>query len=215
MKKLINWFKQYGYYYKYVFITVILAVALLTVGLVSCLSKTDYDLTVILSGDFYIYDTEVAAYETTLRDYIEDWNGDGEIHVQVMGLSTNSGNGELNYSYTQRLQAEVMTGEVLLFILDEGKYDSLKAAGAIGNAEEYLPEGYDHTDYFDLTGSPFVEKVTENYKAIYGSEQTPTVVQDGLRLVIRTPADNASENEKYMEKYERNALLFSHIAAGK
>ena len=33
MKKLINWFKQYGYYYKYVFITLILAAVLLTVGL--------------------------------------------------------------------------------------------------------------------------------------------------------------------------------------
>lgn len=213
MKKIINWFKQYGYYYKYAFITIILAVALLTVGFVSCLSKTEYDLTVILSGDFYIYDTEVAAYEMTLANYIEDYNGDGKTNVQVMGLSTNSGNAELNYSYTQRLQAEIMTGEVLLFIVDQPKYDSLKEAGAVGNAEKYLPQGYDQTDYFDLTDSKFVDKVMENYRMLCEGGQTPTVVQDGLRMFIRTAPDNASENEEYMEKYERTANVLKQIAA--
>lgn len=213
MKKLINWFKQYGYYYKYVFITLIFAVALLTIGLVSCLSKTDYDLTVILSGDFYIYDTEVYAYENVFKEYIDDWNEDGKVNVLVMGLSTDAGNAQLNYSYNQRFQAEVMTGEVLLFITDEGKYKLLDSASGVADVSRLLPDGYGETSYFKFSESPFAQKVRDEYKKLCGDTPPPTTMPDGLRMYMRTAPDDANDDPEYLEKYERVAELFRKIAS--
>lgn len=213
MKRIINWFRQYGYYYKYVFITLIFAVALLTIGLVSCLSKTNYDLTVILSGDFYIYDTEVYAYENVFKEYIDDWNGDGEINVLVMGLSTDAGNAQLNYSYNQRFQAEVMTGEVLLFITDEGKYELINKSNGVADVSRLLPENYGETSYFNFSESHFAQKVREEYKKLCGDMEPPTSIPDGLRMYMRTAADNAKDDPEYLEKYERIAELFRKIAA--
>ena len=213
MKKLINWFKQYGYYYKYVFITLIFAVALLTIGLVSCLSKTDYDLTVILSGDFFIYDTEVYAYENVLKDYIDDWNGDGDVNVQVMGLSTSSGNSKLDFSYNQRFQAEIMTGEVLLFITDEGKYELLADADGVADISRLLPAGYPESSYFNFSESTFAQKVRDEYKRLCGGAEPPTTMPDGLRMYMRAAADNADEDPEYLEKYERVSELFRKIAS--
>ena len=212
MKKIINWFKQYGYYYKYVFITLIFAVALLTVGLVSCLSKTDYDLTVILSGDFYIYDTEVHAYENVFAEYIDDWNGDGKVAVRVMGLSTNSGNPQLDYSYSQRFQGEILNGEVLLFITDENKYKLLNDAGGVADASAYLPSDYPQKSYFEFSDSSFADKVRSEYKKLCGELEPPTRISDGLRMYLRTPAENAAENKEYTEKYSRIAELFRIIS---
>jgi len=213
MKKLINWFKQYGYYYKYVFITLILAAVLLTIGLVSCLSKTNYDLTVILSGDFFIYDTEIYAYENVFKTYIDDWNGDGDIKVQVMGLSTDAGNAKLNYTYNQRFQAEVMTGEVLLFITDEGKYELLSNADGVADVSALLPAGYSESRYFEFSGCPFAQKVREEYKRLCGNIEPPTVMPDNLRMYMRTAPDDAEDNPEYQEKYERIAELFRKIAS--
>ena len=213
MKKLVNWFKQYGYYYKYVFITLILAAVLLTIGLVSCLSKTDYDLTVILSGDFFIYDTEIYAYENVLKTYIDDWNGDGDVNVQVMGLSTNAGNAQLNYSYSQRFQAEIMTGEVLLFITDEGKYKLLNEAVGVADVSSLLPAGYPESRYFKFSESTVAQKVRDEYKRLCGAAEPPTVMPEDLRMYMRTAADDADENPEYLEKYEHIEELFRKIAS--
>lgn len=213
MKKLVNWFKQYGYYYKYVFITLILAAVLLTIGLVSCLSKTDYDLTVILSGDFFIYDTEIYAYENVLKTYIDDWNGDGDVNVQVMGLSTNAGNAQLNYSYSQRFQAEIMTGEVLLFITDEGKYKLLNEADGVADVSSLLPAGYPESRYFKFSESTVAQKVRDEYKRLCGAAEPPTVMPEDLRMYMRTAADDADENPEYLEKYEHIEELFRKIAS--
>lgn len=213
MKKLINWFKQYGYYYKYVFITLFLAAVVFTVGLVSCLSKKDYDLKVILSGDFFIYDTEIYAYENMFAGMIDDWNGDGEVTVQVMGLSTNSGNAKLNYSYSQRFQAEVMTGEVLLFITDADKFKLLDEAGGVADVSALLPEGYSESAYFRFSESAFAQKVRDEYRRLCGDTEPPTVMPDGLRMYMRTAAEDAAENPEYLEKYDRVADLFKRIAA--
>ncbi|MBQ6552852.1 MAG: hypothetical protein IJL83_04475 [Clostridia bacterium] len=213
MKKLINWFKQYGYYYKYVFITLILAAVLLTIGLVSCLSKTNYDLTVILSGDFFIYDTEVYAYENVLKEYIDDWNGDGKVNVQVMGLSTNAGNPQLNFSYNQRFQAEIMTGEVLLFITDEGKYKLLENAGGVADVSKLLPSGYPQSKYFTFSGSAVSQKVRAEYKKLCGDMEPPTAEPSGLRMYIRTAPDDAEDNPEYLKKYEHISELFRKIAS--
>ncbi len=213
MKKLVNWFKQYGYYYKYVFITLIIAVALLTIGLVSCLSKTNYDLTVILSGDFFIYDAEIYAYENVFKEYIDDWNGDGKVNVQVMGLSTDAGNAQLNYSYNQRFQAEIMTGEVLLFITDEGKYTLLSNAGGVADVSGLLPGGYAESTYFKLSGSHFAQKVRSEYKKLCGDMEPPTPEHSDLRMYMRTAPDDAEDNPEYVEKYEHISELFRKIAS--
>lgn len=211
MKKLINWFKEYGYYYKYVFITVGFALVLITLGLVSCLSKESYDLKVILSGDFYIYDTEVYAYQEIFEEYIEDWNGDGDVNVQVLGLSTSGGSGELNYSYSQRFQAEVLNGEILLFITDELKYQNLLDVDGVADVSEHLPENCEQTHYYDFSSTPFAAKVTERYKELFGSEETPTKLQDNLRIYMRVPLDTSSENSPYMDNYRRVEQLFEKI----
>ncbi len=213
MKKLVNWFKQYGYYYKYVFITLILAAALLTIGLVSCLSKTDYDLTVILSGDFFIYDTEVYAYENVFKEYIDDWNGDGKVNVQVMGLSTDSGNAQLNFSYNQRFQAEIMTGEVLLFITDEGKYKLLENADGVADVSKLLPAGYPQSKYFSFSESAAARKVRAEYRKLCGNAEPPTPEQSGLRMYMRVAPDDAENNPEYLEKYEHISEFFRKIAS--
>jgi len=212
MKKLINWFKQYGYYYKYVFITLAFSVALIILGVVSCLSKESYDLRVILSGDFYIYDTEIAAYEEIFEEYIEDWNGDGKVNVQVLGLSTSAGSAELNYSYSQRFQAEVMSGEISLFITDDTKFTTLDNSNGVAEVSQYLPDGYPQTKYFELSSSPFAKKVTERYIKLFGNEKLPTQIQDGLRMYMRVPLDSKTSTEEYRKDYDRVAELFKKIA---
>lgn len=212
MKKLINWFKQYGYYYKYVFITLSFAVALIVLGVVSCLSKESYDLKVILSGDFYIYDTEIYAYEEIFEEYIDDWNGDGTVNVQVLGLSTSAGSPELNHSYSQRFQAEVLNGEINLFITDEPKFTNLDNTNGVADVSELLPENYEHTKYFEFSSSPFAQKVKERYVKLFGSEQTPTQIGDGLRMYMRVPFDSNTSTPEYMENYKRVANLFKKIA---
>ncbi len=141
------------FYYKWYIVAAAVLLFAVAVSMVQVLSKPNYDLTVLWSqsGRVSARTVELAAEE--LEKYCPDFNGDGEINVDVRfvgldestvvapseaGNSTNS-NGEFvdQYAlmYKQQLLAEMAAGDSMIYIFDDHVYNMFK----------------DVTDFYDLS----------------------------------------------------------------
>lgn len=88
----------------------------------------EYDLTlhmVSLSGAAGITGINQDA-EEDFADYLEDFNGDGQVLTPVIEMYVNTseeGDPEMAYGNVQRFMAVLSTGEDLLFLMDQPAYD--------------------------------------------------------------------------------------------
>jgi hypothetical protein len=134
----------------------------------SILSNVKPDITVgIISADRNFYAlTEDVAY--ALRPYCRDYNGDGQVSVNVLRfLGTNASgvnNSEINQAEVARLYEEFRSNSMILIITDEDKMAELDlAAGTFADGKTLFPgdknavlNGYllDNTRFKDAIGYP-------------------------------------------------------------
>ena len=157
MKKIINWFKEYGYYYKMHFVAGGFALIICIILVVQIFTKTDYDIFVTYLGPLSHTVEGLESIENAIKETLDD-----ELSKEVQEISirdivylnkelfTQSRNDDMFVSSTSNsdavklLNSEISVGDSYIYILDKEQYDMIKTSGALSKLSDVVknvPDG--------------------------------------------------------------------------
>ena len=118
-----KWFENLWYHYKWFIITAILSAFVLTVVTVQCAIKPKFDLSVVVAFNKSAIGTEqIDIIKNGIKDYAEDYNGDGEVNLNLINCTLDENSKDVNYviSMRQKLQVSAMgESSAILYITDD------------------------------------------------------------------------------------------------
>lgn len=170
------------FYYKWYIIAAIFFGFAAFICINQIVTRPNYDITILWAQTDRISAVSIDTSREELEKYCPDFNGDGEVHVDLrfIGLdadtiavpqqtvsrdpSSQIDNTESEYvdrqlemTYKMQLMAEFTTGDSFVFILDDAVYKMLVELGGFGN----ITNKYNHLcdyieeDRFKLEATPF------------------------------------------------------------
>lgn len=161
--------QNYWYHFKWHTIGAVLLTAILTVMVVQCASRENYDFITIVYTHTPIEDSRIEKIEEYIEQYAEDIDGDGEIKVEVVDCSfidTNS-NSQTNQAATAKIQAMIAAEpKAVLYIVDKKAINDLNALNENGffDAEPLL---LDEDFYEFCEGDSELEQLPDELKISY------------------------------------------------
>lgn len=162
-KKIKKFIDNYWYYYKWYVITALFALFALIVVVTQLLTREKYDANIIWAMNGYVPPQYVDAMEEEFEKYCEDYDGNGEVNVQVILVTfTSDGgmpSGEIEISMQQKLITQLSAGDAYIVISDEKTYDGkLDKLGIFENIEESYPENENIVgEKYYLKGTAFTQ----------------------------------------------------------
>lgn len=192
-----KWFENLWYHYKWFIICGILSVFVLTVITVQCATKPKFDLSVVVAFNKSAMGTEqIEIIKDGLKQYAEDYNGDGEVNLNFINCTLDENSKDVNYviSMRQKLQVSAMgESSAILYITDDSalKYiDDIKAdiGGFFQNVN--LPEH--NGKALKISNMPF-------YKAL---QKTGNNIPKNIYISKRIIKDTLIELEADVDFYE-------------
>lgn len=124
-KKLEN----FMYHYKWVLVSCIVAVIMVSVFVRDILMRVDYDLSIVIAGEHVFFeDGDYDIIIQNLESVAPDINGDGEVHVALTPITmTNSDSPasmEMQSANQIKLMGELSAQSSYIYIIDRALYDS-------------------------------------------------------------------------------------------
>ena len=157
--KIINWFRNYWYYYKWIVIGIICALVVIVFCTVQTCSSTSNDITILYAGPFPPAHSGVPEMQNSLEAVLpEDFNGNGEKNVslamlmiyseeQLKAIEASDSTIEIdryqNSLEYQKFQSLIVSGEYYVCMLDPWLFDEVNKEGLFLSLEEavgYKPE---------------------------------------------------------------------------
>ena len=159
--KIVNWFRNYWYYYKWIVIGIVFALVVIVFCTVQTCSSTSNDITILYAGPFPPANSGVPEMQNSLEAVLpEDFNGNGEKNVslamlmiyseeQLKAIENSQGSdapvidryqNSLEY---QKFQSLIVSGEYYVCMLDPWLFDEVNKEGLFLSLEEaigYKPE---------------------------------------------------------------------------
>ena len=157
--KIINWFRNYWYYYKWIVIGIVFALVVIVFCTVQTCSSTSNDITILYAGPFPPAHSGVPEMQNSLEAVLpEDFNGNGEKNVslamlmiyseeQLKAIEASDSTIEIdryqNSLEYQKFQSLIVSGEYYVCMLDPWLFDEVNKEGLFLSLEEavgYKPE---------------------------------------------------------------------------
>ncbi len=184
-KKLENlWY----YYKNYLLIGLVLVVSIV-VGIVSCVGKGTYDISVLYMTHEYVDMT--GQLDMLFSNYADDFNGDGVENAQVITINYGTTLKEAQSAGATR-SANLASGKNILFLVDEQNYNELKAGGFLQDISHLGSSQYLEGDRFDAKDSGLLS-------SIEGFSKT----KSNYYLCVRTfDSQRSKTDSKYAKKYD-------------
>ena len=190
---------NFWFYNKYKMLAIVLTVAVLAVTINQCLSKEKYDCTVVLALKQSVSEEVVSVMEQQLEQFCGDYDGNGEVNVQVIDCSYNPDSGDQQFAMAKatKYQVQFTSPESVLFILDQesiGSFDELMEGG-LADSSIGLPD-YDGKA-LDLKGTAFGEAV---------SQVSNGYLDEDYYIVKRKVEGTAIDSKKNVSEYNQQAV---------
>lgn len=163
MKRIINWFKEYGYYYKAHFVIGAFALLMAVIIIIQVATKVDYDIYVTYLGPIAhntdTLDSIEKAILSTLSDDLKDEVKEISIRDIVYlntELFSESRDNDMFVSATSNSDAvkllnnEIAVGDSYIYILDKEQYDKIKLSGALSKLSDVLTDIPDGADVYGI-----------------------------------------------------------------
>ncbi len=115
--------ENFWYHYKWAFLGTIFGVLALAVIIVQMATVNRADYHLILVTEYALLDTQLDPLEQTLAQYGRDLDGDGEVEVQILHRFMGQEGSTERANNTQALQANLIAGDVMLFIWEPAYYE--------------------------------------------------------------------------------------------
>lgn len=225
MKKIINWFKNYWYYYKWRTIIIGFFVLAAAVMLPQVINKVDYDINIIYAGPYIFQVGEKEEAEDIFRGLMpRDYNGDGKKTVLLANMTIMTSEQMqkaleeaqkagitlvLNqYSSIQMDKAfsqEIFAGESVICMLDPSKYEQVRKQDGFLPLVEAL--GYKPDIAFDDYGMYLKDTAIGQYFELFAKFPEDTI------LCIRrvSTASVFTGVKKAQEKYAYHLDFFKRL----
>ncbi len=211
MGKVVRWFKNYWYYYKFYAVIALILVFILILAITQCSStKEPYDTAVYLYTSQGIADSTVDAVKKSLERFAEDTDKNGEVTVKVINLSYSIADQNESFQMAQAsgLLGEIQTARSFLFITDDYRFTELINSSAYNELFETssdLPL-YDGRAY-SIKGTAFEDVLKENYEQ---NNLDYTKLNELYFSLRRAPDENSDNYETYLNCKN----LLQHIING-
>lgn len=229
MNKIINWFKNYWYYYKWPIIIVGFFVVAAAIMIPQVLNNTDYDIHIIYAGPYIFQLGEKEQAEEIFRSLMtRDYNGDGEKNVILANLtimtdeqlkqameeaSKRTGPTIIlnQYSSAQMERAfsqEIFAGESVICLLDPSKYEQVKKQDGFLPLAEAL--GYKTDLAFDDYGMYLKDTAVGQYFELFQKfpEDTILCIRRVSTASVFTGVKKAKESYEYHLDYFKRLVEF-------
>lgn len=164
-----EWWPYYWMYYKWQTMGAAFVLVLITVTLVQCATKEEYDVIVNYIGETYFEPETVEGIESALEPLIEDVDGNGENNVffQQLTLTNTAGSEEIDYTIQVKHDVEMTNNTSYLYMYDKAEAELM--LGRESADDVYLPVG-DWCDTID------VEAADGSDAVLYSGSGTPLAV---------------------------------------
>lgn len=119
--------ENFFYHYKWLFLGSLCGLIFLGMFLYDITSKIDYDVSVVLVGDGFDYPDTIKQLQINFDQIAPDANGDGEVHVSLIPISTGGSNGNMEvFAANQiKLTGEISAQSTFIYIMDKPTYKSI------------------------------------------------------------------------------------------
>ena len=224
MNKIIKWFDNFFYHYKWrVFFIVFFAGVFIFCGL-QMINRTNYDCYLLYAGPTLFTGDEENAILDDLSFIVDDFNGDGEKNICLTNIVALSDDDiakaekqakeegtTLGYDYTSRQRAmkqytsELMTGKSYLCFLSEYMYLTCADKDRFVPLDELL--GYSPEGAYDECAL----RLSETSYGEYFSSALGKMGDDILVCVRRISVSDAASKNAAAE-YENYKTIFKNIA---
>lgn len=144
MKKIINWFKSYGYYYKWHFIFGAFALVLVTVLVVQLFTKTNYSVYMTYMGAEALSVEKISDIKSSVNSVLrqELKNENYEISLRdIVYVNTELAkeykkndiyfSAQANSEAVTLLNQEVAVGDSYIYMIDKEQYEGLRDNNAL------------------------------------------------------------------------------------
>ncbi len=144
--KIGEFFENLWYHYKWLILIILIIGSLVVVSVIQIIEKGDPDVHVLFIGQNYITAEGRNEAEETLNKIIPDYNGDGDVKMDLVELTVTTIPGQsYDYVYQQdaltRFETEIRAGESTVFIVEESFYDKIKKIGLAAPLTTVFGEG--------------------------------------------------------------------------
>jgi hypothetical protein len=129
--KISEFFENLWYHYKWLILIILVLGTVIVVSVVQMVEKGDPDLHILFIGQNYITDEGRKDTEKSLNNLFDDYNGDGELKMDLVELTVTTIPGE-SYDYTYqkdsltRFEAEIRTGKSTIYIVEDSFYAKIR-----------------------------------------------------------------------------------------
>lgn len=229
MKKIINWFKNYWYYYKWPVIVIGFFVIAIAVMVAQSASQVDYDIHILYAGPYIFQLGEKEQAEDIFRSLMpRDYNGDGEKTVILANMTimteeqfneameaSNRVQGPaivLGQYYGPQIERafsqEIFAGESVICLLDPSRYEQVKSQNGFLPLEEAL--GYNPDIAFDDYGMYLKDTAIGQYFELFRRfpEDTILCIRRLSTASVFTGKKKAEESYKYHLDYFKHLVEF-------
>lgn len=210
-----EWLENIWYHYKWIIIFGGLLIVFIVISLSQMLKTKDPDVNIMHVGPMYISAEVAETIETTLGKLSSDYNGDGEIKVEILDITINKfGNEEagidpINYDQNnkglQRFQTEIRAGDTVIYALDKEFFDICVEEGLLTPLDEVIDDAY------------MPEKTVDGYGVYisdleaYELEGLDRIPDTAILCLRRSPDKDEIKYGRSMETWKGNRDTFINI----
>ena len=210
-----EWFENIWYHYKWLIIFGAVLIAFLLISLSQALRIKDPDVNILHVGPMYISAEVAESIETTIGKMSDDYNGDGEIKVEILDITVNKFGNEdagvdpVNYDQNnkgmQRFQTEIRAGDAVIYALDKQFFDVCVAEGLLTPLDEVIDDAYMPENVIDGYG------VYISDLEAYELEGLSNIPETAVLCLRRSPDKDEIKYGRTMEEWEGNRNTFANI----
>lgn len=194
-------FSYYFYYYKW-HATVISVIILLIFTIVfSIFNKPNYDASIIVAGN-YPFPNFYDQIKETFESYMDDFNGDGKVLVEIIPLvvfdESTTTNPQSNSAILAKLTANLALSDVMIYLVDNYVYNRINSEKIFLDLLSEYPEDD------NISESRFYIKNTN-----FSKKLNLEALSDEFSIIIRSLdklANNSDNKVINYSNYNRNIL---------
>lgn len=210
-----EWCENMWYHYKWLIIFGGLFVIFIVISVVQLVSTKDPDADVLFVGPWYMSAQNLDEFETTLKGFSEDYNGDGKVKVNTLDLTiekllvSESGESEttvVNYdernTTLQRFQTEIRTGDAVIYFLDPEYFEICRSEGILCPIADIIDDADMPSTVIDGCGIPL--SALDAYE-LNGISRMP---EDTIVCIRRSPENDAITYGRTKATWDGNRRTF-------
>ncbi len=202
------WQNFWDYYKLHIFI-VVLAVAMLVVGVRSCLNRVEYDIKVTCICGTEAIDPQKLG--TSVEKMTKDLDGDGKVRVEIFNnsiLATDTM--DMAVTVLNRIDADFIAGDSFILIADEEYIGRFVNMGALQPLEKII-DGLEIPEENVLRDTVTNEIVAVDISKMPASEITGDFSGGKMYLSMKVLPDSKADNEKYLKMHNQVSEVIRKI----